>query len=81
MISFRSWALHEYKSENKMCRDFLGDLKSDREFPRVDAWKTLEAYLLDKNACEAAVNAGRKIWRAYLKAMNTGAETRRGHSY
>jgi hypothetical protein len=82
MISFRTWALHEYKNEDKMCHDFLGDLKSDREFPRVDSWKALESYLIDEcNACEAAVNAGRKIWKAYIKAMNKGGASRRGHSY
>jgi hypothetical protein len=70
------------QNRRRGCHDLLDDLKSDKEFPRVDTWKALEGYLTDeRNACAGAVDAGRKIWKVYSKAVNKGSATRRGHAY
>jgi hypothetical protein len=62
MISFKTWATLEFKTDDRGCHDFLADLKHDSEFPRVNNYKALESYLLDEcGACEGVVDAGRKI--------------------
>jgi hypothetical protein len=65
-MSFRACALHAYGRNNKICNDFLKDLERDEGFPRdADTWPTIEAYLLDNDACEKAVWAAQRIWKSY----------------
>jgi hypothetical protein len=48
--------------------DFIRDARNDRRFPvRCANWDELQSYLRDRNACDDAVRAGRRLWREYEK--------------
>lgn len=48
--------------------DFIADWNADRTKPRrVSSWIQLLIYLRTQNADELAVNAARKVWKAFSK--------------
>lgn len=53
--------------------DFVGDAKRDRQFPDARSWDQVESYLVNRGAPYAAIEAGKSVWKAYLR--NRSAET------
>ncbi|QQN74705.1 YozE family protein [Croceicoccus sp. YJ47] len=50
--------------------DFARDGFDDTGFPSgAKSWETVESYLLSKRACIEAFEAGRQIWRSYVRDM------------
>jgi hypothetical protein len=50
--------------------DFARDGLEDASFPAAaKSWETVEGYLLSRRACPEALEAGRQIWRAYVRDM------------
>lgn len=50
--------------------DFVRDARADDTLPDCQTWRELEAYLSHCNACDEAVDAGRIVWRGYIKALS-----------
>lgn len=50
--------------------DFARDGLADAGFPSgAKSWEAVESYLLSKRACLEALEAGRQIWRCYVRDM------------
>lgn len=50
--------------------DFARDALEDTAFPGgAKTWGALESCLLGKRACLEAIDAGRQIWRSYVRDM------------
>jgi len=50
--------------------DFARDGLEDGGFPAAPkSWDAVESYLLSKRACREAFEAGRQIWRSYVRDM------------
>jgi hypothetical protein len=64
-ISFRDWVMKQEVHRNA-CGDFIFDAKADSRFPDIRCWPELRDYLHSRGACHMAVEAGRKVWRAYF---------------
>jgi hypothetical protein len=47
--------------------DFVADAKRDPTLPDSKTWAELEAYLFACHASDAAVEAGKKVWRQYCR--------------
>lgn len=50
--------------------DFVRDARADDTFPNCSTWQELERYLERCHACAPAIEAGRTVWRSYLRALS-----------
>lgn len=72
--TFRDYVRGRRKTDTP-AGDFVADLKSDSKFPDAKSWNDVENYLRSHGACEAAVNAGKSVWRGYRAAVRRLAAT------
>ena len=62
--------LELYQHHDDPRGDFARDGLDDAGFPVAPKeWETVVCYLLGKRACPEAIEAGRQIWRAYVRDM------------
>jgi hypothetical protein len=82
--SFRVWLRGQRKRDGKvgdLSRDFIKDYRIqkyakkyhddiDSLLPKTITEKSLTEYLIDKGACEGAINAVRLAWKEYREYLN-----------
>jgi hypothetical protein len=59
--------LHALRPEDSPDVDFMALVKDDKSFPDAKTWGELRGYLQQYG--DAAVVAGRAVWRRYLNAQ------------
>jgi hypothetical protein len=64
--SFRAF-LHTLPAEDSPAGSFVVDAKADKSFPDLKTWAELKGYLHPRG--DAALVAGRAIWRRYRDAQ------------
>lgn len=72
MIAVRTFTHFITASEidESPCGDFISDSQEaiyQRIFPDPKSWEQLEDFLHGRRACEAAIEAGRKVWEIYSR--------------
>ena len=68
-MTFREYIVKRRAGRNP-AGDFVRDAKADSSLPNCQTWQELESYLWRCHACDNAVDAGRVVWRSYLKARS-----------
>lgn len=53
------------QSRDNIQGDFVRDAKTDATLPDVTAWAELRRHLVQRNACDNAVEAAKLVWSAY----------------
>ena len=62
--------LELYQHHDDPRGDFARDGIGNAGFPAAPkSWETVEGYLLSKRACPEALEAGRQIWRSFVRDM------------
>lgn len=61
---FTDW-IKGYVDQSDALGDLAGDIVSDRGFPKDSSYRSMQDYLLSKNACEGALNAFDEAWKLY----------------
>jgi hypothetical protein len=65
-MSFREYVTERYAGRN-INGDFIRDCRADDCLPDVRSWGELGHYLNSVGACDVAIHAGRRVWRAYVR--------------
>jgi hypothetical protein len=59
---------HSCDCDDVAAQPCIAALIAERRFPvRCADWDALQSYLRDRNACDQATRAGRRLWREYEK--------------
>ena len=70
-LTFKKY-LASRRMTNRQAGDFTKDARADRDFPDVNSWEELRAYLARKaqfGAVEEVIAAGQEVWRSYQRAI------------
>ena len=60
--------------EDSPAADFIADAKTDKSFPDLKTWGQLRGYLYLRGATDAALVAGRTVWRRYRDAQRRASK-------
>lgn len=64
---FFDWVIKTYSGKDNPRGDLAGDMKRDKEFPRVDDKEVILTHLWRRHACSEAIAAFESAWRQYKR--------------